>query len=69
MLLKVLELSGKISRLVQLVILELFHFITKNIQSGFGGLLISKQKEHLQTLQYIYERGTDRTKVTQGLKK
>lgn len=44
-----------------------FHH-TKNIQSGFGGLLISKQKEHLETLQYIYERGTDRTKVTQGLK-
>mgnify|MGYP001211337965 CR=1 FL=1 len=44
-----------------------FHH-TKNIQSGFGGLLISKFKEPMEKIQYIYERGTDRKKVTQGLK-
>ena len=41
---------------------------TKNIHSGFGGLFISKSKADLERAKYIYERGTDRSKVVAGLK-
>lgn len=41
---------------------------TKNIHAGFGGLFIAKTKGDLEIAKYIYERGTDRTKVVSGLK-
>jgi len=41
---------------------------TKNIHSGFGGLFISKSKSDLEKAKYIYERGTDRSKVVAGIK-
>lgn len=44
-----------------------FHH-TKNFQSGFGGLMVSKYEDPMEILEYIYERGTDRSKVIAGLK-
>jgi dTDP-4-amino-4,6-dideoxygalactose transaminase len=41
---------------------------TKNVHSGFGGMFISKSKSDLEIAKFIYERGTDRSKVTSGLK-
>lgn len=41
---------------------------TKSIHSGFGGLLNIKNKEDLEMATYIYERGTDRSKVISGQK-
>ena len=41
---------------------------TKNIHSGFGGLFIAKSKSDLEKAKFIYERGTDRSKVVAGLK-
>jgi dTDP-4-amino-4,6-dideoxygalactose transaminase len=42
---------------------------TKNIHAGFGGMLTFKNKTDYEQAQYIYERGTDRSKVISGQKK
>lgn len=42
---------------------------TKNLHSGFGGMLTFKFKKDYELAQYIYERGTDRSKVISGQKK
>ena len=42
---------------------------TKNLHSGFGGMLTFKYKKDYELAQYIYERGTDRSKVISGQKK
>ena len=52
-----------------LVILDVFLSPNQNIHSGFGGLFISKSKSDLEKAKYIYERGTDRSKVVAGIKK
>ncbi len=44
-----------------------FHH-TKNIQGGFAGLLAINDKKYLERAKYIYERGTDRSKVISGIK-
>ena len=44
-----------------------FHH-TKNIQGGFAGLISINDKKYLERAKYIYERGTDRSKVISGLK-
>lgn len=44
-----------------------FHH-TKNIQGGFAGLISINDKKYLERAKYIYERGTDRSKVMSGLK-
>lgn len=41
---------------------------TKNVHAGFGGMFISKNNEDLEMAKFIYERGTDRSKVISGLK-
>jgi len=41
---------------------------TKNVHSGFGGLFLAKSKADLEIGKYIYERGTDRSRVVAGLK-
>lgn len=41
---------------------------TKNIHSGFGGMLIMDEKIDFDKATFIYERGTDRTKVISGIK-
>ena len=41
---------------------------TKNVHAGFGGLFLAKSKSDLEIGKYIYERGTDRSKVLSGLK-
>jgi len=42
---------------------------TKNLHSGFGGMLTFKYKKDYELAQFIYERGTDRSKVISGQKK
>ncbi|MDA7543188.1 DegT/DnrJ/EryC1/StrS family aminotransferase [Acidimicrobiia bacterium] len=42
---------------------------TKNIHAGFGGMLTFQNKRDYESAQYIYERGTDRSKVISGQKK
>tara|TARA_Y100000996_G_scaffold92321_1_gene65148 strand:- start:3067 stop:4194 length:1128 start_codon:yes stop_codon:yes gene_type:complete len=44
-----------------------FHH-TKNIQGGFAGLISINDKKYFERAKYIYERGTDRSKVIRGLK-
>lgn len=44
-----------------------FHH-TKNIQGGFAGLLSVNDEKYLERAKYVYERGTDRSKVISGLK-
>ena len=44
-----------------------FHH-TKNIQGGYAGLISVNNKKYLERAKYIYERGTDRSKVMSGLK-
>lgn len=44
-----------------------FHH-TKNVQAGFGGLFISKELKDYEKIYHIYERGTDRQKVINGVK-
>jgi len=44
-----------------------FHH-TKNVQAGFAGLLAINDKKYLERAKYIYERGTDRSKVISGIK-
>ncbi len=44
-----------------------FHH-TKNIQGGFAGLISINDKKYFERAKYIYERGTDRSKVISGLK-
>lgn len=44
-----------------------FHH-TKNIHSGFGGMALLSNELDFEKAQFIYERGTDRTKVISGLK-
>ena len=41
---------------------------TKNLHSGFGGMLTFKYKKDFELAQFIYERGTDRSKVISGQK-
>ena len=41
---------------------------TKNIHSGFGGLIVFKYKKDFELAKFIYERGTDRSKVISGQK-
>ena len=41
---------------------------TKNIHSGFGGMAIINNNLDFDKAKYIYERGTDRSKVISGLK-
>ncbi|MDC3103755.1 DegT/DnrJ/EryC1/StrS family aminotransferase [Acidimicrobiaceae bacterium] len=42
---------------------------TKNIHSGFGGLIVFNDIEDFEYAKYIYERGTDRNDVVSGQKK
>jgi len=42
---------------------------TKNVHSGFGGLLVFKEEEDFEYAKYVYERGTDRSEVISGQKK
>ncbi len=44
-----------------------FHH-TKNIQGGYAGLLIVNDKKYIEKAKFIYERGTDRSKVVSGIK-
>jgi len=44
-----------------------FHY-TKNIHGGFAGLISVNEKKYFEQAKFIYERGTDRTKVVSGLK-
>ncbi len=41
---------------------------TKNIHSGFGGMIVFKYKSDFELAKSIYERGTDRNKVVSGQK-
>ena len=41
---------------------------TKNVHSDFGGMAIFNEKFDLDKAKFIYERGTDRSKVISGLK-
>jgi len=41
---------------------------TKNIHSDFGGMAIINERYDFDKAKYIYERGTDRSKVISGLK-
>ena len=44
-----------------------FHH-TKNIHGGYAGLISVNEKKYFEQAKFIYERGTDRTKVVAGLK-
>ena len=44
-----------------------FHH-TKNIQGGFAGLLLINDSKYIDKAKFIYERGTDRSKVISGIK-
>ncbi len=44
-----------------------FHH-TKNIQGGFAGLLVVNDSKYIERAKFIYERGTDRSKVISGIK-
>ena len=41
---------------------------TKNVHAGFGGMAIINNELDFDKAKYIYERGTDRSKVISGLK-
>lgn len=41
---------------------------TKNIHSGFGGMIVFKYKKDFELAKFMYERGTDRSKVISGQK-
>ncbi len=42
---------------------------TKNLHAGFGGMLIVDKSMDFDKAKFIYERGTDRSKVISGLQK
>ncbi len=44
-----------------------FHH-TKNIQGGYAGLLTVNDSKYIEKAKFIYERGTDRSKVISGIK-
>jgi len=44
-----------------------FHH-TKNVQGGFAGLLSVNNDDYFERAKYVYERGTDRSKVISGIK-
>ena len=44
-----------------------FHH-TKNVQGGFAGLLSVNNDDYFERAKYIYERGTDRSKVISSIK-